>query len=1389
MRCNLTLLLLVAFCGISTYAQLKPGRGKDSKGHKRAIILRVDFANNRIADVNPNYLNENDMQYTMGRMRDYLTHSSRGAITMDWVTFSNTVHMPNDAGSYGTGNAPFKAIQKQVTSDIKAYNAAWSPLDVRFEHVVLFMMDISPAIFGWLGMASLPESPLWAMGISNNPPADGALIWHEVTHTFGLYSHGDLFIPGTNGMLAPDGDITECQNRTQTLCFRDMGDVFEPMGSIDPSIIEKDLQAYYKYNLQILDDAEAYYVENSNGALSATVYPLSPHDDPNRNRAVNKVAVSVERSDLTLTYYGIPYNAFVWVSYRRAIKKDLFPNQCTVTEPVTFLEQQTILKYGAIVHQVYDPLFANTQPLFGSMLIDTTPYSRGTYQDLCGDRWSDYLDAPLLVGRSISIGNIHITNIGPNDVEPTYLDVAIHQGPTPYNPLVINAIETVRVPSARSALAVAIEVCPTEKVALRCNVAGNTQNLPLAYYWDFGEPERWVPANCAAPTYSWLVGGVHRVTCEVSDHYGNKASYSVLVKVRGPQTASYQATVTQEESIGTILTNYPAILLNGVAWDGNTYTYTGLRFEGVGVDKAVSFTSAYVQFQNSLEFFYDSNALNVALPVTFTLYLQLGPGANLTDCGCGYVWGCTCADLSKRPRTLASVDWAVPVWTAGYVVDSAPDFRTPDITTLINEVVNQPSWMSGGAIVLLIKVKSGSGVRLASSYTGTFPSLNLNFADDTSCAPWSPPTVIEGLCGGAPSPAPAEPSPQTTAPTTRAPTTRAPSAGPSKAPTIPSPIAVSAVKFKEVPGTGGCADGVLGPRWKGVKNVTSCASTCIGFLFFTVASGGNCKCNDVCTPANQGFKSYQIMPPDYVPIAGTGTLECPDLCAYPGFVIPTNGDLNGKSPWGDCFCDSRCQIAAASGATGDMSLACCPNFLTKYSACSAPTPAVIPADPTGGCPDLCGYPMFILPSPGKVTRSDGTTCFCDQNCMADMRMHPVATVMSMDGTMARAALAITVASEGCCADFVARHQMCLADWQTLCQDNPYFKDIDGDNCTMYAPSKNPGACMDSGYADAAANNCPATCGTCTGAVPTAQPTASPTMYSAQLHFGDQTTCSAGSATFKVNLPAGRSVWDIGGYVPVGKFNVRIDLSSAYGTLNLGLYDMQWNSGKWPEGQAIVAYCDPLDTLCNKGMLGSSQTGGQGTYSRTGIQPMVVYYSGNAGASEYITIDQTTAALKVRALAYVPGQATVTYSWGTSKSGCCLGTTACVGDAITRDVTAGDMVIIGDIPVGKKNINITLSGDADLDIRVFDLSDKAFFSEGLAIVGWCPGKCNYGQLRGAKQASITIGSATYTYSGYNGYNGKTGNEFFRTSGVTDRPLRMAVYAFSAGRATVNYNYSN
>lgn len=144
----------------------------------------------------------------------------------------------------------------------------------------------------------------------------------------------------------------------------------------------------------------------------------------------------------------------------------------------------------------------------------------------------------------------------------------------------------------------------------------------------------------------------------------------------------------------------------------------GMRFGSVDVPAGATITNAIITFETD-ETSSESTNLTFAAqaagnPPTFTTSQR---------------------NLSFRPRTNATVRWAPPAWNT---VSQRHD--TPDLSRVVQEVVDRGDWRARNAMVFLV---TGTGKRVAESYDGernAAPRLKITY---TTGAPAVPaPTAI-----------------------------------------------------------------------------------------------------------------------------------------------------------------------------------------------------------------------------------------------------------------------------------------------------------------------------------------------------------------------------------------------------------------------------------------------------------------------------------------------------------------------------------------------------------------------------------------------------------------------------------------------------------------------
>jgi hypothetical protein len=132
---------------------------------------------------------------------------------------------------------------------------------------------------------------------------------------------------------------------------------------------------------------------------------------------------------------------------------------------------------------------------------------------------------------------------------------------------------------------------------------------------------------------------------------------------------------------------------NREACEGETQT-AGFRFVNVPVPHDATIVTAWVQLA--------ARAAGTD-PTTLRIAGQADDSAA--------IFTLTTHDLSARARTSASVMWSVPSWPAAGAGD--PDQRSPDVASIVQEIVDRPGWSAGNALAFLV---TGTGNRLAGAW-------------------------------------------------------------------------------------------------------------------------------------------------------------------------------------------------------------------------------------------------------------------------------------------------------------------------------------------------------------------------------------------------------------------------------------------------------------------------------------------------------------------------------------------------------------------------------------------------------------------------------------------------------------------------------------------------
>jgi prepilin-type N-terminal cleavage/methylation domain-containing protein len=128
----------------------------------------------------------------------------------------------------------------------------------------------------------------------------------------------------------------------------------------------------------------------------------------------------------------------------------------------------------------------------------------------------------------------------------------------------------------------------------------------------------------------------------------------------------------------------------------------GMRWRNVTIPQGATITSAYIEFT--------ADEVQTGTPVNLTFRGEASDNAAAFQ-NLAY-------DISGRANTLAAVGWNnVPPWST--VGDT---HKSPDISPVIQEIVNRTGWVSGNALVVIV---TGSGRRTADSHNSDPPNAPL----------------------------------------------------------------------------------------------------------------------------------------------------------------------------------------------------------------------------------------------------------------------------------------------------------------------------------------------------------------------------------------------------------------------------------------------------------------------------------------------------------------------------------------------------------------------------------------------------------------------------------------------------------------------------------------
>lgn len=157
--------------------------------------------------------------------------------------------------------------------------------------------------------------------------------------------------------------------------------------------------------------------------------------------------------------------------------------------------------------------------------------------------------------------------------------------------------------------------------------------------------------------------------------------------------------------------------------------YVGMRFTNITVPPGSTIERAYVQFTVD-------EATSAAASLTVRAHDTDDASQFTTSSG----------NITNRALTTASASWSPLAWSV--VGEAVVAQRTPDISAVIQEVIDRPGWASGNDLAIII---NGTGTRTAESYNGSpsaAPLLRIEYNSPPSApSTLGPSSYVSGDAG------------------------------------------------------------------------------------------------------------------------------------------------------------------------------------------------------------------------------------------------------------------------------------------------------------------------------------------------------------------------------------------------------------------------------------------------------------------------------------------------------------------------------------------------------------------------------------------------------------------------------------------------------------------
>ncbi len=240
-----------------------------------------------------------------------------------------------------------------------------------------------------------------------------------------------------------------------------------------------------------------------------------------------------------------------------------------------------------------------------------------------------------------------------------------------------------------------------------------------------------VGTDVTAPySLNWTPSGYGNFTLEATatDNDGNTNSSEISITVQNGGTVNISAQINngnddveEKETTGSIASTSTDLELVYDTWNSQFSQTVGMRFNNLNIPMGATITNAYIQF-----------TVDESGSATTNLTIQGEDHDNAPP------FSTSNFDVSNRTTTTTSVNWSPVPWTV--IGEAGTDQQTPDLSAIVQEIVNRPGWTPNNSMVLTV-TGTGTGKRTAESYDGvpsSAPVLHISY--DLGVGN-SPPTV------------------------------------------------------------------------------------------------------------------------------------------------------------------------------------------------------------------------------------------------------------------------------------------------------------------------------------------------------------------------------------------------------------------------------------------------------------------------------------------------------------------------------------------------------------------------------------------------------------------------------------------------------------------------